>query len=242
MLKKILCMLLGIALFISTKGITVQKDQPLVVILLGAPGSGKGTQAVKLSQKLHIVHISTGDLFREHLKNQTDLGKEAKKYLDAGKLAPDIFVLDMLFERLKQPDCKGGYLLDGFPRTILQAEELEKRLGSDMHPIVITLEVSDAEVIHRISGRRVCTSCKNVYHAETNPPQKEGICDTCKIPLIQRSDDTEAIVKERLHIYYEQTKPLEDFYIKKGLLQKVNGEQNPSKVFDDLLQCVHTIQ
>lgn len=195
-----------------------------VLIMLGAPGAGKGTQAIRLSESLGIPQISTGDLFRENLRNQTPIGQKAKEYMEKGQLVPDEVVLDMLFERLKSADCQKGYILDGFPRTIPQAEALDKRLASTQARVTaISLEVPDEVIIERLTGRIVCDKCGAPYHKVSSPPQKEGICDRCGGTLTQREDDTEAVVRNRLSVFHEQTEPVKEHYQKQGALVLVNG-------------------
>lgn len=231
----------GFTILISAIAMTVfavvpKSSLPTVVILLGPPGSGKGTQAVRLSQKLGIPHISTGDLFRENISKGTDLGKKAKSFMDAGKLVTDEIVLDMLFERVKQPDCHSGYLLDGFPRTIPQAEALDLKLAGQANIIVLNLNVADDSIIKRIEGRLTCNRCGNIHNKYYSPPLKEGVCDKCGGVLTQRSDDKEDVVKERLRVYHEQTEPLVDYYTKKRILANVNGENGPEVVSSELFQ------
>lgn len=197
------------------------------LILLGAPGAGKGTQATKLSQKLSIPHISTGDIFRNNIKNSTELGKKAKEYIDKGMLVPDELTISIVKDRLMQDDCKNGFILDGFPRTIPQAEYLEKALnemGTDIDNVV-NISVADEEIIKRMSGRRVCTNCGATFHIVFNPTKKDGICDTCNANLIQRDDDKEETVISRLKTYHEQTEPLINFYSKRGKLLTVIGRE-----------------
>jgi len=205
-----------------------------VVILLGPPGSGKGTQAVRLTEDLGIPHISTGDLFRDNIRRGTELGMRAKGYIDAGKLGPDELVTDMLFDRLAQPDAAKGYLLDGYPRTLSQAETFDKYLNDLVKPIVINLKVSDEEVIKRIGGRLTCSKCGHVHNRHFSPPQAQGICDRCGGELIQRPDDKAEVVQERLKVYYEQTAPLIDYYSKKGVLHHVNGEGSQEEILSNL--------
>lgn len=209
--------------------------------MLGAPGSGKGTQAAKISKEFTIPHISTGDLFRENLKQETALGKQVRGYMDAGKLVPDELVIAMLFDRISNPDCKNGYLLDGFPRTILQAQALDSFLLKQENPKtlkVLNLNCSDESVIKRISGRLTCKSCGHVYNSYFNPPKIEGQCDTCQSLLIQRPDDQAEVVKERLHVYKNQTEPLIDFYKNKHLLSDIEGENSTAVVYQDLLKAL----
>jgi adenylate kinase len=199
-------------------------ELPAFVILLGAPGSGKGTQATVIVKEFGIVHISTGDMFRENFKNKTPIGIKAKGYMDAGKLVPDEIVIDMLRERLQKPDCANGALLDGFPRTLAQAESLEAIIKNHYQPVVISLEVSDKTVMDRLTGRRYCPTCNAIYHVTFSPPKEEGICDACATPLAIRSDDTENTVKDRLAVFHKQIGPLKEYYAKKGLLEEINGE------------------
>ncbi|KNY27246.1 adenylate kinase [Pseudobacteroides cellulosolvens] len=197
------------------------------LILLGAPGAGKGTQAKKLSQKLCIPHISTGDIFRNNMMNGTELGIKAKEYIDKGMLVPDELTISIVKDRLIQEDCKNGFILDGFPRTIPQAEYLEKTLieiGTDMDH-VINIHVADEEIIERMSGRRVCPNCGATYHIVFNPTKVDGICDNCKANVIQRDDDKEETVISRLKTYHEQTEPLIDFYSKRGKMLTVIGKE-----------------
>ena len=205
-----------------------------VVILLGPPGAGKGTQAQRLSAALSLPHVATGDLFRENLAQGTDLGRRAKKYMDAGQLVPDELVLEMLFERVAKPDARGGYLLDGFPRTLAQAEALEKRLDKGTRVSVLNLRVPDSELLDRITGRRTCTQCGRVFHVKHAKPKSADKCDACGSALAQRTDDSEAVFGKRLAVYRAQTQPLEGFYAKRGLLQNVDGNRSPDDVFKDL--------
>lgn len=212
------------------------KKQQRVVVLLGPPGSGKGTQAVRLTKELGIPHISTGDLFRENISKNTELGKRAKSYMDAGKLVPDEVVLDMLFDRVSRPDTANGYLLDGFPRTLPQAEALEKHLGKGVELIVIDLEVPDDVIVKRAEGRLTCKNCGNVHNKYFSPPKVEGQCDKCGGELVQRPDDKAEVVLERLRVYHSQTKPLVDFYDKKGVLKRFDGTKTPDEVFINVMK------
>lgn len=225
----------------SVKAQTAEEQkatQTKVIILLGPPGSGKGTQAVRLSKELGIPHISTGDLFRDHLSRNTDLGKKVKSYMDSGNLVPDALVLDMLFARISQPDSAKGYLLDGFPRTIPQAEALDVRLKNDIKKVVINLEVADDVIINRMAGRLTCRACGAIFNKNLSPPKTEGRCDKCGGELYQRPDDAVAIVEGRLRVYHEQTKPLIAYYKKQGILFDVNGEQSPDEVFANMMQIL----
>ncbi|CDZ81790.1 Adenylate kinase [Candidatus Rubidus massiliensis] len=235
-------LLIGLTFMISTFGFFLHADtssevKPNVIILLGPPGSGKGTQAVQLSQKLQIPHISTGDLFRENLKNGTPLGIEAKKYIEAGKLVPDEVVLDMLFDRVSRKDCEHGFLLDGFPRTIPQAEALEKKLDDKANVIALNLDVDDEAIIKRIEGRLTCKNCGTIYNKHLSPPKDLTKCDKCDGELFQRPDDSREIVEERLRVYHKQTEPLIEFYNKRNVLETINGNQQPDQVFKELLQA-----
>ncbi|RMF06368.1 adenylate kinase [Candidatus Woesearchaeota archaeon] len=205
------------------------------LILVGPPGSGKGTQADMISRHYKIPHISTGDILRENIKNETALGKLAKEYVESGRLVPDELIIRLMRKRLKAPDCRNGFLLDGFPRTVDQAKELEKLEKIDM---VFSLEVSDDEVVRRISRRLICRKCGASYHLDFKPPKKEGICDKCGGELYQRDDDKEEVVKKRLEVYREQTEPLLRFYDEKHILHRINGEQPIEKVFKDIQEII----
>ena len=203
------------------------------IILLGPPGAGKGTQAGKIIEKYKIPQISTGDILRAAVREGTELGKEAQKYMNEGKLVPDSVVIGIIRDRLKEDDCKNGYLLDGFPRTIAQAEELDNIL-SEMNSsldCVISIEVLDEEIIQRITGRRMCKECGAVYHIKYSPPAKDGICDKCGGNLYQRDDDKEETVRERLEVYKKQTEPLKEYYNKKGILKEVEGTGSIDSIF-----------
>lgn len=200
------------------------------LILLGAPGAGKGTQAATLAEKLKIPHISTGDIFRSNIRNGTPLGKMAKEYIDRGALVPDDVTISIVKDRLQQEDCKNGFILDGFPRTIPQADSLEKELGQLDMPIhyVVDISVPDSVIIKRLSGRRVCSKCSIGYHTQFGPPKVEGICDSCGAPVVQREDDREETVLNRLKTYHSQTEPLIEYYRNKGKLLVVNGKDKIS--------------
>lgn len=207
------------------------------IIMLGAPGAGKGTQAKKIAEKYSIPHISTGDIFRANIKEGTELGKKAKEYMDKGALVPDELVCDLVVDRISQEDAKNGYVLDGFPRTIPQAEALDAALTKIGEKIdyAIDVDVPDDNIINRMSGRRACVACGGTYHIEFNPTKVEGVCDTCGGQLILRDDDQPETVKNRLKVYHEQTQPLIEYYTKKDILKSVDGTQDMSKVFDSIV-------
>ena len=203
------------------------------IIMLGAPGAGKGTQAKMLADKYKIPHVSTGDIFRANIKNGTELGTKAKVYMDQGMLVPDELTCDLVVDRIKQDDCKDGYILDGFPRTIPQAECLDKALDAlnDKIDFAVNVEVPDENIIRRMSGRRAFLSCGRTYHIVYNPPKEEGICDECKKELVLRDDDKPETVEKRLKVYHEQTQPLIDYYRNKGVLAEVDGTRDMQEVF-----------
>ena len=207
------------------------------IIMLGAPGAGKGTQAKKIAEKYSIPHISTGDIFRANIKNNTELGKKAKTYMDKGELVPDELVVDLIMDRFKDADCANGYVLDGFPRTIPQAEALDKALAANNEAVdfAINVEVPDENIINRMSGRRACVGCGATYHIQFNAPKVEGVCDTCGEKLILRDDDKPETVKNRLSVYHEQTQPLIDYYKNQGILKSVDGTKPMDDVFTDIV-------
>lgn len=207
------------------------------LILLGAPGAGKGTQAVIISQKLNIPHISTGDIFRANIKEGTELGIKAKQYIDQGLLVPDDLTVSIVKDRIQKDDCKNGFLLDGFPRTIPQAWQLDDALKNmDLKlDAVINLEVPDNIIVKRMAGRRVCKGCGMVYHVVNNPPKTEGICDSCGSELIIRDDDREETVLERLKVYHEQTETLIGYYSDKGLLLNFDGTKNIAETTSEIM-------
>jgi adenylate kinase len=219
-------------------GAQAVKTRTSVVILLGPPGAGKGTQAARLAAARSLPHIATGDLFRSHLARKTPVGLKAKDYMSAGKLVPDSIVLDMLLERVGAPDCARGYLLDGFPRTLAQARALDERLGPDADLTVLDLEVSDETIVERAAGRLVCRTGGHVQHAKFSPPRVPGRCDVCGGELYHRDDDEPAVVRERLRVYHQETKPLVRLYAERGVLQAVDGERSPDDVFADLLRRI----
>ena len=207
------------------------------IIMLGAPGAGKGTQADMICAKYNIPHISTGDIFRANIKNNTELGQKAKSYMDQGLLAPDELVVDLVVDRVKADDCKNGYVLDGFPRTIPQAEALENALKASGENVdyAIDVEVPDENIIKRMSGRRACVTCGATYHVEFAPTKVEGVCDKCGAELIIRDDDKPETVKNRLAVYHEQTQPLIDFYADRNVLKEVDGTKKLEEVFDAIV-------
>ncbi|MBN2852447.1 MAG: adenylate kinase [Clostridia bacterium] len=211
----------------------------MIIILLGAPGSGKGTQAVMLAEKYSIPHISTGDIFRYNIKNDTPLGKEVKLYIEKGLLVPDQLTCNIVEDRIKQEDCKNGFILDGFPRTIYQAEMLDEMLGKQQRIIdyVLNIAVDDDVVIKRLSGRRMCPN-GHIYHIDSNPPEVEGKCNVCQKDLYIRNDDQPETVKERLIAYNNATKPLEEFYERSKRLININGEQTPNQVYVEVLKVI----
>ena len=210
------------------------------IIMLGAPGAGKGTQAKMIADKYGIPHVSTGDIFRANLKEGTELGLKAKEYMDKGELVPDELTVSILLDRVAKDDCKNGYVLDGFPRTIPQAEVLEKELDKlgDKIDLAIDVEVPDENIIKRMGGRRACVKCGATYHIEHVPPKKEGICDTCGSELILRDDDKPETVSNRLSVYHAQTQPLIDFYNERGVLKEVDGTKDMMDVFADIVSII----
>lgn len=213
------------------------------LVLMGLPGAGKGTQAEKIVEKYGIPHISTGDMFRAAMKDETELGLKAKSFMDKGELVPDEVTIGIVRERLSKDDCTKGFLLDGFPRTVPQAEALEKIL-SDLEKklnFVINVQVDQDILMERLTGRRICKSCGATYHLVFNPPSESGVCDRCGGELYQRADDNEATVKNRLEVNIKQSQPLLDFYNSKGYLRNIDGQQDIQKVFSDLDELLSTI-
>jgi adenylate kinase len=213
------------------------------LVLMGLPGAGKGTQAEKIVEKYGIPHISTGDMFRAAIKESTDLGLQAKSFMDQGNLVPDEVTIGIVRERLSKEDCAEGFLLDGFPRTVAQAEALENIL-SDLNKkidYVINIDVDQEFLMERLTGRRICKSCGSTYHLVFNPPIKDDVCDRCGGELYQRADDNAETVQNRLEVNQKQTKPLLDFYEGKGYLRNINGQQDIRKVFDDLDQLLRSL-
>ena len=210
------------------------------IIMLGAPGAGKGTQAKKIGEKYQIPHISTGDIFRANIKNGTELGNKAKTYMDQGLLVPDELTCDLVVDRIQQEDCRNGYVLDGFPRTIPQAEALTRALENLNSKIdyAINVEVPDSNIVHRMGGRRACLACGCTYHVEYNAPKVEDICDVCGAKLVLRDDDKPETVQKRLNVYHDQTQPLIDYYTKAGVLAEVDGTKDINDVFDDITKIL----
>ena len=215
-------------------------EKPKYIVLIGPPASGKGTQAVMLRELLDLPHVASGDLFRENLKNETELGRQAKVYMDRGELVPDDVTIAMVMERLSRPDCAGGAILDGFPRTMAQAEALDHAVAELGHEISVVpyFAVPEEELVERVSGRRLCRVCGESYHVRFNPPQQPGVCDNDGGELYQRDDDKPETVRKRLQVYWEQTSPLIDYYRKKGILAEINGDQPIDAVAAELRAVV----
>jgi len=232
-------------LFMSTtsKEGEAMATEPKYVVLLGPPASGKGTQAAQLREALHLPHVASGDLFRENLRQETDLGLKARAYMDLGELVPDDITIAMVMDRLSQPDCAIGALLDGFPRTIAQAEALDQALAAQGHRIsmVPNITVPDEVLVERVSGRRICRACGESYHVRFNPPQQPGVCDNDGGELYQRDDDKPETVRQRLKVYWEQTSPLIDYYRKQGVLVEIDGNQSIEAVQADLRAAVSDV-
>jgi len=210
------------------------------IVLLGPPGSGKGTQASALQKRRGIPHIASGDILRANVRDDTQLGRQARPSMDRGDLVPDALILDMMAQRLSQPDAGDGYILDGFPRTVAQAEALEQRLeqiGRELDA-VIYLSVPEAEILRRLSGRRTCPACNAVYHVDTMPPQRAGVCDACGAELVQRQDEKPDVIRKRLEVYTEQTQPLLLFYRERSLLHEIDGTIGVDNVMDAIEDIV----
>ncbi|TYB33299.1 MAG: adenylate kinase [Flexistipes sinusarabici] len=211
------------------------------MVFLGPPGAGKGTQSEQIINDFGIVQVSTGDILRNAVKEGSELGKLAKKYMDEGKLVPDDVIIGIVKDRLKERDCQNGFILDGFPRTIPQAEALDKMLKDDLNislTHVISLEVDDGKIIERLTGRRTCPKCGRGYHISFDPPEKEEICDECNTQLIQRDDDKEETIKKRLKVYHDQTEQLKDYYEKQSILTTVDGEKSPDEVYKNIKEIL----
>lgn len=213
------------------------------IVLMGAPGAGKGTQAKLLEKQLGLPQVATGDLFREHLKNETELGKLARQFIDAGELVPDDVTIGMVQDRLTQPDTANGVVFDGFPRTVAQAKSLERLLSQKGHrvSIVVFVEVDEDVLLQRLAGRWTCPICGRVYHTLFNPPKEPGLCDLDGGKLYQRDDDTEETQRHRIEVYFEQTEPVVDYYRAKGLLVDINGENSIEEVNQDLLNAIEQL-
>ena len=216
----------------------------LNLILLGPPGAGKGTQAERLEEDFHLPYVATGNMLREAVANGSDLGKKANEYMKAGKLVPDELIIDLILECVEEDRCKDGFLLDGFPRNLEQAEALDKAMKTADRRLTAALliDVPDEEVIRRITGRRVCTKDGHVYHVESNPPKHEGVCDIDGSKLIQREDDAPEVVEERLSVYHDQTEPIVAFYEDKDLLKRIDGTRNATEVHDHLRATIATLR
>ncbi|PSJ31250.1 adenylate kinase [Peptostreptococcus russellii] len=206
------------------------------IILLGPPGAGKGTQAANIVDTYGVPHISTGDIFRKNIKEGTELGKKAQEYINQGKLVPDELTCGLVASRISEDDCKDGFMLDGFPRNIFQAEYLNKYLTENNVALdkVINIEVDSELLIERACGRRICKNCGATYHIKFNPSKKDGICDVCQSALTQRPDDNEETVSQRIQVYLSETKPLVDYYTEKNVIANINGNQDINKVFEDI--------
>ena len=213
------------------------------IVLLGPPGAGKGTHAKILSERYEIPHISTGDLLRSQIYGRTALGKRAKSFIDSGKLVPDDLVVDMVKERLQEPDAANGFILDGFPRTVEQAKALDEMLRKRKTPLNLVLEFNTSEkvIIDRLSGRRTCSNCNANYHIRNIPPKREGICDVCRKPLVQRKDDEPETIRERLKVYEDQTEPLVEFYKKRNILRAVNGNLEVEPLQEELTHSFQSL-
>lgn len=210
------------------------------IILLGPPGAGKGTQAAGIVEKYNIPHISTGDIFRKNIKEGTDLGKKAKGFIDQGLLVPDELTVGLVTDRISQADCANGFMLDGFPRNVAQAQHLDeylKEVGISLSTVV-NIEVDKDILVGRAVGRRICKACGATYHVEFNPPKVDGVCDVCGGELYQRADDNEETVSKRIQVYLDETKPLVDYYSKEGIIANINGEQSIDKVFEDIVEAL----
>lgn len=215
----------------------------MIVVLLGAPGSGKGTQGIPLSEKLGLAHVASGDMFREHLSQGTELGLLAKSYMSKGELVPDDVTIRMIEERLSKPDAADGVILDGFPRTLPQAEALQAALAKQGHRVDAApfVKVSTEELLRRLAGRWICRKCGHSYHMVSNPPKHDRVCDVDGGELYQREDDSEDVARKRLQVYFDQTEPVVDYYNGQGVLVEVNGEQSIDAVFEDLVQAIQRL-
>ncbi|MGD1992387.1 MAG: adenylate kinase [Anaerolineae bacterium] len=216
------------------------REEPRFIVLLGPPASGKGTQAARLHETFGLPHVASGDLFRENLKDETELGRKAKEYMDRGALVPDDVTIAMVMERLSRPDCAAGAILDGFPRTIAQAEALDEALSAQGHKVCVVpyIAVPDEVLVERVAGRRLCRVCGKSYHVRFNPPEEPGICDEDGGELYQRDDDKPETVRKRLEVYWQQTSPLIDYYRNRGVLVEVDGDQSIDTVTADLREVI----
>lgn len=213
------------------------------LVLLGAPGAGKGTQAKRLADRLGLLHLSTGDLFRAHLSQGTELGKTARRYMEAGELVPDDVTLAMVFDRLSAPEAAQGFVLDGFPRNLAQAEAFEREMAArgQRLDLAVLLAVADSVLVERLTGRRTCPQCQATYHLVFSPPAHDELCDRCGVPLVQRPDDRPETVMRRLEVYHAETAPLIAYYRRRGILREVNGEASPEAVTEALLGIVEGV-
>ena len=246
MLKKIFGWIVLGSMLLTGQGVAMSQSNQkaaTIIILLGPPGAGKGTHASPLSEHLSLPHISTGDLFRENIRNNTALGEKVKSFMDQGKLVPDELVLDMLFQRMEARDCARGCILDGFPRTVAQAKALDDKLDKKTRVIALNFNVPDSVLIERISGRMICKDCKKPYHKRFDPPRQTNVCDTCGGTLITRDDDQESIVRKRLEVYHAESQPLIDYYAKKkDVLREIDSQNPKEQVFRDIMIALSNVK
>lgn len=246
MLKKIFGWIVLGSMLLTGQGVAMSQSNQkaaTIIILLGPPGAGKGTHASPLSEHLSLPHISTGDLFRENIRNNTALGEKAKSFMDQGKLVPDELVLDMLFQRMEARDCARGCILDGFPRTVAQAKALDDKLDKKTRVIALNFNVPDSVLIERISGRMICKDCKKPYHKRFDPPRQTNVCDSCGGTLITRDDDQESIVRKRLEVYHAESQPLIDYYAKKkDVLREIDSQNPKEQVFRDIMIALSNVK
>jgi adenylate kinase len=237
-LKALVAGLMITGLFASLPLMAQDKKEPLVLILLGPPGAGKGTHATTLCEQLTLPHISTGDLLRENVRQGSELGKKAQLFIEKGQLVPDTLIMELLFKRVAQSDCAQGYILDGFPRTLPQAKALQKHFKS-LKPIVINLDLKEEEILERLSGRVSCEQCGTPYHMVHSPSKTPGMCDKCQGILVHRKDDTREVILKRLQVYNEQTAPLLTYYTSLKLLHNIKSGPSKEKVFQDIVSHVN---